>query len=307
MIELRPLPKNGRIAITSPATKPDANKLNQGISYLENREFDVVVGDTCYAEEHYLAGSDAMRADELMRFFEDDSIDAVFCSRGGFGSMRILSMLDFYLFREKPKLLVGFSDITALQWALYTEAGLPSVSGMMPAVDFCDSSEESKQAEEQFWRLVIDGKLDLEIPHQQEEEQVIEAPFLAGTLSVATKLMGSHYFPNIQDHLMLLEDVGEQKHKLEGYLYKMEMAGVFQQLKGLLLGNFTPSEHEEYPILPTEDEVIHRSVKTLRGPLIKNLPYGHIPNKISVPTGIPLTLSLGAKSRLSLETSLFDS
>lgn len=94
-LPLRPIPKNGRLALTSPASTPDAEKLKRGIAYLEGRGYSVTVGQTCYSRTDYLAGDDAMRANELLDFIDDDSIDAIFCSRGGFGSMKILRMFDF--------------------------------------------------------------------------------------------------------------------------------------------------------------------------------------------------------------------
>lgn len=301
---LRPLPKKGKIAITSPASTPDKTKLDKGITYLENRGYTIVVGESCQLKTDYLAGDDAIRANELLDFVDDDSIDAIFCARGGFGSMRILNMLDYELIKEKRKLIAGFSDITALQWAIYQECGLPSISGMMPAVDFCSDSIP-KYYEDQFWDL-FQNQLSISLPMQYNHSTPIKGKLLPGTLSIAAKLLGTRYFPDTSGHIIVFEDVGEPQHKIEGYLMQFNLAGVLQHTSALMLGTFISPDNQEYESVPDNKTLYQRCFSHLPVPLITDIPYGHIDSKLTLPLGTEITLSIDSVVTLNLTEPLFD-
>ena len=309
-IPLRPVPKNGRIALTSPASSPDSEKLKRGIAYLEHRGYSVKVGQTCYSKTDYLAGDDAMRANEFLDFIEDDSIDAVFCTRGGFGSMKILRMLDFELIREKKKLLVGFSDITSLLLAIYAKTGVPGISGMMPAYNFSEDFIPEKE-EHQFWSLVETGEFEYDFSQpltklNDVEETSFSGPMIAGTLSLLTKLIGTPYAPDLRGHILLLEDIGERVHKLESYFEHLSLSGALNETAALLLGDFTPADSEEYSEVPSHDEMIYRFFKSYRKPFYSNLNYGHIPNLLSMPIGLPLEFSISEQSHVRTLKNLFE-
>lgn len=310
-IQLRPIPKNGTIAITAPASMPDAEKLKRGLAYIEQRGYKVVVGESCSSQLDYLAGDDALRANELLDFIDDDSVDAIFCARGGFGSMKILRMLDYELIKEKRKLLVGFSDITSLLLAIYAETGVGGISGMMPAYDF-HSKEIPKKEADLFWQLIETGKMKYESDAKISkintfEEQQFSGKLMAGTLSLITKLLGTKYFPDLKNSILVLEDVGEPTHKLESYLEHLSLSGTISDLKALILGTFIPAESEEYPILPSYDEVYKRVFRSYPRPILSGLNYGHIPNKISLPIGLPITVNLGTSLHISSNVNLFNS
>jgi len=301
---LRRLPKNGTIAITSPATTPDPTKLNAGVNYLESLGYRVEIGSTCTSINHYLAGPDELRASELNSFFADPKIDAIFCSRGGYGGMNLLEKLDYSTIKTNPKLFCGFSDITALQWAIYSKTGMPSVSGAMVATDFGDLPRDEGM-EAQFWQLIESGSTEVPFNFSTDIKQEFEGKLIAGTLAVAAKQMGSPFFPNLDNSVVVLEDVDEPMHKIEGYLRQFLLAGHFKKVKCVVLGEFSPPEKESYDDVPTM-EVIARRVLTDHGiPFASGLPYGHIKNKISLPVGSPISLSLGPVSNLRSTGSLY--
>ncbi|NCP83944.1 MAG: LD-carboxypeptidase [Bacteroidetes bacterium] len=309
-IPLRPVPRNGCIALTSPASSPDPKKLHRGIAYLEQRGYSVRVGQTCYSKTDYLAGDDALRANEFLDFIEDDSIDAVFCTRGGFGSMKILRMLDFDLIKEKRKLLVGFSDITSLLLAIYAKTGVPGISGMMPVYHF-SADFIPKNEEQQFWSLVETGEFEYEFSQpltklNDVEEFIFSGPILAGTLSLLTKLLGTPYEPNFNGHILLIEDIGERTHKLESYFEHLSLSGALNDSVALLLGEFTPAESEEYSEVPSHEQLINRVFKNYRKPFYSNLNYGHIPNLLSVGIGLPLEFSILEKASVRTLNNLFE-
>lgn len=301
-----PLPKGGTIGITSPASTPDPEKLNRGVRYLEQLGYRVHVGQTCHSTEHYLAGSDEMRATELMRFFADPKLDAIFCARGGYGSMHTLPMLDVQLIAHNRKLFVGFSDITALQWAFWKQTGLVTVSAGMAATDMAHESIDPA-FESMFWELIESGRFHLPLADRQEREQRITGFSLPGTASVAAKLFGTPYMPSMEGSVLILEDVDEPRHKIEGYLRQFQMAGAFRDANAVILGEFTPSKTEGYPIVPDVETVLDRVTAGASGPVIRNVAYGHIRNKISVPVGAEVAVSLGPVSSLSSTGSLYPS
>lgn len=308
---LRPLPKNGKIAITSPASTPDSEKLKLGVHYLESRGYQVEIGSSCFAKKDYLAGDDALRADELLNFIERDDIDAIFCSRGGFGSMKLLRMLDYELIKEKRKLLVGFSDITSLLLGIYAQTGIGGISGMMPTYHFSNPNLPTTE-ETQFWNLVENGQIDFELKpkldsFQPIENQLIEGRALAGTLSLITKLLGTPFFPSLANHILFLEDIGEPMHKLEGYFEHFQLSGHLQTATALVFGEFTPSDKEEYSDIPTQKAVLQRVFRTFRRPLFTGMNYGHIPNLFSVPIGLPVSIEMNSDTTVIRSTqSLFE-
>ncbi len=303
-IPLRPLPRNGIIAVTAPASPPDQQKLNRGVAYLEGIGYHVEVGKSCYEHWDYLAGSDALRAAELMRFFESPHIDAIFCARGGFGSLRLLDLLDYELIRKNRKLFCGFSDITALQWAFLSQSGMPSVSGGMVAVDF-GRKVIDPEFEAQFWELVQTGSTKVTLNGSIRETGAIPGAALPGTLTIASYLSGTRWFPSPDNSLLILEDVGEPRHKIEGYLEHLRLSGTLEKAACVIFGTFVPPELEEYPELPVPDLLYERTLGRAGIPWFSGLAYGHIPQKVSLPIGVQMMLSYGTSCFLQSLQSIY--
>ncbi len=291
LIPLRPLPDKGTIGVVAPSSPVEQDRLDRGVAYLQKLGYRVVVGKSCYAKDTYLAGSDALRANDLMHMIDDDSIDAIFCARGGFGCLRILKMLDYELIAEKRKLIVGYSDITALHWAIYAQTGLPGISAGMVASDFGKESVDS-YFEKWFWPLVRHGKMQISLPSADLQPKKTMGTALSGTISVASKLLGSEYFPRVSDPIYIFEDVEEPMHKLEGYFQQFVLSGAFDQCEGVVLGSFTPATKESYDEVPTQQEMFNRIFRGVRAPILTGLDYGHIPAKCAVPVGMPMEIEI---------------
>lgn len=305
-IPLRKLPPKGVIAVTAPASPPDADRLKQGVKYLKNLGYRVEVGKTCYQHDRYLAGSASIRANEFMKFIDDPKIDAIFCARGGFGSMQLLNLLDYERIKTSRKLFIGFSDITVMQWAIYAKTGLPTVSAGMVATDMAHL-DINHDFESHFWELLQKGSITYDLPGNANIKEDITGISLVGTISVAAKSLGSHFFPDTTNTILVLEDVLEPKHKVDGYLGQFLLANIFEQCKAVILGTFTPALAEEYPDVPEFDEIFDRIFHTVKVPVVRNFAYGHIRNKISLPVGVPLCLSSGSNLQLKTLGSIFES
>lgn len=301
------LPKNGTIAITSPASTPDAIQLERGIKYLESHGYRIIVGKSCEANEDYLAGSDDQRAAELMRFFTDDSVHAIFCSRGGYGGMHLLPRLNYSAMAKSRKLFCGFSDITALQWSIYAQCKMVTVSGGMVATDF-GRDQIDPEFESNFWELIDGGSSRVKLNPTSGENRVIVGRILPGTLAVAAKQIGTTYFPTTQGHILIFEDIGEPDHKIEGYLRQFGLAGHLKGAKAVVLGEFTPPEKstDEFSDLPGLEKLTNRVASDFKTNFWSGIRYGHIKNKISLPLGLSFCLSLGNHSELYSTESLYD-
>lgn len=298
------LRKGGTIGITAPASTPDPVKLERGVRYLEGLGYRVTIGRSCHSQLHYLAGDDEGRAAELMRFFADPGVDAIFCARGGYGSMHTLDKLDFGVIAHNPKLFVGFSDITALQWAIWHKTGLVSLSAGMVATDMAWEALNG-DFESGFWNLIETGTAEWGLPFHSEAGTTITGFTLPGTASVAAKLFGTPWFPDVRGSVLILEDVDEPKHKVEGYLRQFQMAGCFRDAHAVILGEFTPTVGEPYPVVPDLDTILDRTTAGSSGPVIRNVPYGHIRPKWAVPVGAEVAVSLGPASTLTTLGSIF--
>jgi len=147
------LRKNDLIGIISPASSPnDSDRIEKGVNYLEKMGYRVEVGKNVGKSLGYLAGTDEERLDDLHYMFRKKEVTAIISVRGGYGSARLLDKIDYRLIRKNPKIFVGYSDITALQLAIYAKTGLITFAGPMLAVDFWD--EINPFTEETFWRII---------------------------------------------------------------------------------------------------------------------------------------------------------
>ena len=279
---------NATIGLIAPASPPlPAHQVQEGIQQLKRRGFRIKQLRTALPATGYLAGSDTERLWELNTFLRDPEVDALFCLRGGYGTLRILSGVDYTAARTNPKLLIGYSDITALQLALLKQAGLPSLSGPMVAVDWPHLSPASERS---FWQLAR-GEAPLELQGPDGEPLIpvypgtAEGLLIGGNLSLITRLIGTPFLPNLQGALLFVEDVGEKPYQVDAQLAHLLLAGILPQLGGLIFGAFTESDPPRDRPSWTIEEVIADYAKKLRIPVARGLVYGHIPEKVTMPIG----------------------
>lgn len=304
-IPLKPLPAKGTIGIFAPSSPVESEKLECGIRYLESLGYRIKTTKSCSANLNYIAGTGEERANDLMSLVNDPHVDAVFCTRGGFGSIMMLPWLNYLEIAQARKIILGFSDVTALQWAIYRKTGLPSISAGMVATDLA-KTPLVPQFEEYFWKLLQSGEIDIPLDYQTEHPQKVYGISMPGTISVAAMLLGSEYFPSLKGSIPILEDVNEQQHKVEAYLQQMKLGGHLNELSGVVLGRFTPAEKEEYPDRPSHEVVFERAFGHGNYPVVQDFDYGHVPGKISLPTGVPIFLSLSDQSVMRTRKTIFE-
>jgi muramoyltetrapeptide carboxypeptidase len=281
------------IGIISPASSPDdLSRIQKGVNYLEKLGYRVEVGKNVGKNHGYLAGNDDERLEDLHEMFKNKGVKAIFCVRGGYGAGRLLPRINFNLIKKNPKIFVGYSDITALQMAFYTKTSLVTFAGPMLAVDFW-KDEVEEFTEENFWNILTSKKKIGKIHNPNDEKLYVlnkgrgEGKLLGGNLAVLVSTMGSQYFPNLKDSVLLLEDIGEQPYRVDRLLNQLALAKTFKQIKAVILGRFVDCyEDDSTKKTLTLNEVISDYLEGLKIPVIYNLKHGHISENLTIPFGI---------------------
>ncbi len=275
----------------APASHPPPQDLKAGIRRLEDS--GLVVENLVGADQHgYLSGTDDDRLDALNRAFNEHDFSAVFCARGGFGSTRILDRVDFAGLSHNPKLIVGYSDITALQLAALSVVAVPSLSAAMVAVDWPAIAE----TEADCILSILDGTADSGIYSESgialkpALSGAAEGRLIGGNLTMVCRLIGSPYMPDMTDCILFLEEVGEAPYRIDGLFAQLHLSGTLGSIGGLVLGAFTDAAPKAGQASLGLQEVLAHWVDVAGVPAASGLPYGHISPKEPIPIGVEAEL-----------------
>jgi muramoyltetrapeptide carboxypeptidase len=250
-----------------------------------------VVGEHVRAKDGYLAGSDAQRLADFNRAAADDSIDAVWCIRGGYGAMRLLDAVDYDAWCRHPKALIGYSDITALHAAIGARAELVTFHGptaRASLTEFCKSSL--------LEAVTCDGPYVLSAPSAKAlRPGRARGRLVGGNLALLAGMAGTPFAPSYDDAILVLEDVNESVYRLDRMLTQLRLNGALANLSGLVLGQFTdipddPS-NEDRPLSELLDEV----TGWCGVPCLANVPVGHVSDIWTVPLGATAELNADSK------------
>ena len=304
-----PLVAGARVAVVAPSSAPRSDEAYRALlATLRARGLDARPGRDAFVPHGFLAGPDDARLAEFNAAVRDPDVDALVCVRGGYGALRLLDGIDYDAARHHPKLLVGYSDITALHLALYAKAGWRGLSGPMVAVEWAEGTANAHDAasEAMFWHLARGGVVDDVVGPQGERLSGIvageaEGVLLGGNLSLIAALVGTPYLPDLTGAILFVEEVGEEPYRLDGLLARLRLAGVLDRIGGLVVGAITDGVPTQTHFL-TQDEVIDHYTRRLGCPVATGLVYGHIPTKNTMPVGVRARLSVDANgaARLAL-------
>ncbi len=296
------------IGIVAPGSPMSPERLEKGSEYLESRGYRVVLGKHVRDQRGYLAGDDVDRVFDLEQMFRDPDISAIFCARGGYGTQRLLDLIDYEIVAVNPKIFVGYSDITALQLAFWGKAGLVSYSGPMPAVEMGLGIDPF--TEKIFWQMLEGSGLTGPLPLPEGHElQVLKpgkarGPLVGGCLSLVATLLGTPYAPDFTGAVLFLEDIGEEPYRLDRYLAQLRLAGVFDRVDGVVLGQFLDAEPKGDSPSLTVEEVLRDYFDRLHVPVVANFPYGHGAVKVTMPVGVQVELDTEAGELHLLEPTV---
>jgi muramoyltetrapeptide carboxypeptidase len=286
-----PLKKGDRIAITCPAKKLPA-PMTDAIQLLQSWGLEVVLGETVGASFHQFAGDDELRARDLQRFMDDDSIKAIIAARGGYGTVRMIDKVDFNLFAQHPKWLVGFSDITVLHTHLFNNYHAQTIHGQMP-VNIPDASARSLQT---LRKALFGEELHYQIDaNPLNREGHATGTIIGGNLSLLIAVAGSVSDLDYTDKILFIEDVGEYLYSVDRMIRSLKRAGKLKDLRGLVVGGFSDMKDNDIPFGQTVSELIKEAVSEYDYPVCFDFPAGHIPNNCSLILGAEVDLNVHAK------------
>lgn len=250
MKKLKPksLQKGDTIAIISPSgyvSYPE--KFETAKKYFEEKGFGVKIFPNAKNHNGYLAGTDEQRISDLENAFEDKEVKAILTSRGGYGATRILDKINYEIIKNNPKIFCGYSDITAFHSAIYKKTGLITFHAPFALADF-GAENVDKYTEENFWKTITENNTDTPVNNAFWYDCInggtLEGELVGGNLCVLTSLLGSGFEPDFEDKILYIEDVNEPLYKIDRMLSQLKLCGVFEKIKGLLVGYFSSDEED---------------------------------------------------------------
>lgn len=282
------IPKGSKIGIISPSTAlGDIGEIRDGLKYLQDIGYQVILGKYVFDEYFNMAGSPEARAEDIMSFFQDPEIKAIICTRGGYGAQYILPLLDYQTIKQNPKPIIGFSDITTLQMGIFAQSGNISYSSIMLKYDFYQTA--INPLTERSFKAVLDGKQPEIFSGLSVNKGKAKGTLLGTNLASLRKLIGTPYFPKLDNSILLLEDVDEKTYQFEYMLLQLQQNIDFAKVKGIIFGQFTKA-----PLNNSKDkdinEIIDQFAQKSKIPIIKNFAFGHIAARYTIPLGVEVEM-----------------
>ncbi len=309
----KPLRKGDLVGIVSPSSAmADEMQFQFAREAMEALGLAVVFGDNATKRYGHLAGTDQERADDLNNMFAHQQVRAVVCLRGGSGAARILPLLDYQTIQKNPKPLLGYSDITALHNAIYTQTGLITFHGPNGS-----GSWNSFNAN-QFVRIFFSRELvSFENEQRKGDDLVIkenriqtlfpgktEGIIVGGNLTVLTALAGSPYLPDFRGKILFLEDVEEDPYRIDRMMSTLKLMGAFDQIKGFIFGQCTACNPSGGYGSLTLQQILEDYVLPLKIPAYRGAMIGHIPKQFIVPIGAKVRMDAG-KGTFAMTSTVF--
>ncbi len=263
------------IGVAAPSSCFDVKRFHKGLDCLSSMGFRVHVPADIFQKNRYLAGKDHARAQVINTLLADPSIKGVICARGGFGSMRILSELDWEGIKDSPATVMGFSDASALLSALVDRTHIPVVHS--PNVLSLGDAEE--RTLNSFFRAITGNAAPIKADGFLAKGRA-EGILKGGNLSALVHLAGTPYQPDFAGSIVFLEDVREPAYKIDRMLSQMKMTGMFDSVCGIIIGDFTSCDHCE--LLP---EIFREIFLPMQIPVLTGIQAGHGKVNLSLPLG----------------------
>ncbi len=296
MLKPQGLKRGAKIGVIAPASPPAPSAVEAGCEYLKERGFEVTIGKSNYGRfRSYLAAPDRTRSRDLLEMFQDATVDAIFCARGGYGCLRLLPAP----LPETPKIFLGYSDITTLHLALNQK--MVTFHGPMVASNF---GELDPFTEENLWQMLTKPML-CALPHPDSLPPPLtiypgscEGVLCGGNLSLVTASLGTAYELDTRGKILLLEEVDEETYKVDRMLRQLSLAGKLQSASGIIFG-YSPSIAPQREFLELLEELA-----ALKKPVLYGLAFGHGTPKLTIPLGVHARLNSSAGLLTLLESPL---
>lgn len=274
--------RGARVRVVAPSGTFDRDRFEAGVARL-SKHYDVAFDERIFARAGYLAGDDDRRAAELLEALDDPFCQAIVCVRGGYGAMRLLPRVPLSAIAKRPRLLVGFSDVTALHVA-WQRARVTSVHGAMVA-----SLGELDEPSFTRWRRCLEGAT----PEPIAGLRTIvggraRGVLVGGNLSIVHALEGTPFSAHAIGRILFLEDTGEAPYRVDRMLTTLRLSGFFDGVRGIALGAFTHANPGPHGV--SVEEVLRERLSDLGVPVVSGVPAGHVDDNLELPFGVEVIL-----------------
>lgn len=278
------LSSGDKIAIAAPARKISRAEVQPAEFWLKGCGFNVFYDDRLFAEDHQFAGSDELRANYFQDLLNDETIKAIWCARGGYGTARIIDRLDFTHFLQHPKWICGYSDITVFHNHLHRHEQTATLHCTMPINITADNTKSA--AAQSFLRALTGQDLRYEIsPHPLSRWGEFSGTLVGGNLSMLYSLIGSPSDIDTDGKVLLIEDLDEYLYHIDRMVLNLKRSGKLSHIKALLVGHLSEMHDNTIPFGKTAEEIVADHCRDLNIPLVFNVPVGHLPDNRALRCG----------------------
>lgn len=290
MIKPNALKFGDLIGVVAPSSPTTEEKVKLAKEQLEGHDFKVKLGNSCFEKHGYLSGKDEIRAQDLNRMFEDQEVQGIICLRGGYGASKILRKIDLELIRRKPKVFVGYSDITALHLAMNQISHLVTFHGPMGSSDFAGGLDDFTK--ESFLKAVMAPSPmgEIQNPKGKNIRSLVggkaKGILVGGNLSLIAATMGTPYEIDTKGKILFLEEIGEEPYRVDRMLTQLLLSGKLDDAEGIILGDWMDCEPEDPEKSLSLMEVFEEIIGPLGKPTIFDLEAGHCRPMVTLPFGV---------------------
>ena len=286
------LQKGDTIAIVATARKNIDDNLKPAIDLVHSWGLEVVIGNSIGLDNNQLAGTDEQRAADFQAQLDNPNIKAIWCVRGGYGTVRIIDLVDFTKFKQNPKWIVGFSDVTVIHSYL-NKINVASIHAVMPVT----VAKATASAIESLRKSLFGESLNYELSCFPDNRLgKAKGEIVGGNLSILYSLMGSNAQIDCKGKILFLEDLDEYLYHIDRMMMSLKRCGCFDNLNGLIVGSMTKMKDNDIPWGKNANQIITDSTKSYTFPILYNFPSGHIQDNNALIFGKQVSLELNTIS-----------
>lgn len=278
-----------KVAIISTARKISLEELQPSIQLLKEWGLEPVLAPNLFAEENQFAGSDVQRAEDLQAMLDDENIKAIWCARGGYGTIRIIDNIDFSKFQQNPKWIIGYSDVTVLHSHIHQQYNIETLHATMP-VNIAKNTDACKES----LRKTLFGELLTYAfeKHAFNRNGEAKGQLVGGNLSMLYSMLGSETSIDTKSKILFIEDLDEYLYHIDRMMQNLKRNVYFNQLSGLVVGSMSDMNDNTIPFGKTAKEIIRDTVAEYNFPICFDFPAGHIDDNRSLILGREVSLKV---------------
>lgn len=285
------LKQGDKIGLVATARKISRKELHPAINLLESWGLQILCGDNLFQEYNQFSGTIYQRVYDIQQMIDDDDIKAIFCVRGGYGTVQIIDLLNFDKLLKSPKWIIGYSDVTVLHSHMHN-LGLSSMHATMP-INFQENTNESiKNLHAALFGFKYCIKASA---HRLNKYGTIECEIVGGNLSILYSLLGSSSDIDTAGKILFLEDLDEYLYHIDRMIINLKRNNKFQNIKALIIGAMSNMNDNKIPFGLNAEEIIHMHIKEFNFPVCFGFPAGHINNNQIIKLGVKSSLEINAR------------